>query len=176
MDDSYMTDTEDIEFIRGRANQLIPPTDERTICDVVANGLIVNIYLRNPRPEEIAALSPGHPAEVGLYEYRGILVLLLNFGDIIITECPIRLRPGKLPLECPKTPGISIILTDLNDNIVRSVRFLSVRPSFWGEIYKRLTELEQMKYTMSKQKTLEEFALEVPGDKWEKAILRHKII
>ena len=176
MSAGLLMDNEDIDFIKGRSNQLIPPQTEKAICDCISNGLIVNMYLRKPNPEEVNALLPGQPAEVALYEYRGIVMLLLDLGGILLAECPVHFRPGNLPNKQPKTPGISMVLTDLDSNIIQGVRFLSLRPSFWKELYTLLQRLDQMKYTVSKQKLLEEFAMELPEDKWEKAIIRHKII
>ena len=132
--------------------------------------------MRGPKSEEITALLPGRPAEVALYEYRGIVVLLLDFGGVIMTECPVHFRQGELPEEHPKTPGISVVLTDLDTNIIQAVRFLSLRPSFWKELRTLLERQDQMKYTVTKQKLLEDFAMELPDDKWEKAVIRHKII
>ena len=132
--------------------------------------------MRGLKSEEITALLPGRPAEVALYEYRGIVVLLLDFGGVIMTECPVHFRQGELPEEHPKTPGISVVLTDLDTNIIQAVRFLSLRPSFWKELRTLLERQDQMKYTVTKQKLLEDFAMELPDDKWEKAVIRHKII
>ena len=176
MSAELLQDNEDSDFVRGRANQLVPPKEETTICDCINNGLIANLYLRGPKSEEITALLPGRPAEVALYEYRGIVVLLLDFGGVIMTECPVHFRQGELPEEHPKTPGISVVLTDLDTNIIQAVRFLSLRPSFWKELRTLLERQDQMKYTVTKQKLLEDFAMELPDDKWEKAVIRHKII
>lgn len=175
MSGDFLMDSADIDFTKGRANQLIPPSTEEAICNCISNGLIVNMYLRNPSPGEVDALLPGKPAEVGLYEYRGIVMLLLRFGDILKAECPVRFM-GDLPEEYPKTPGISAVLTDLDTNIVKGVRFLSLRPSFWKVLHALLQELEQKRYTAGKKKLLEELALELPGDKWERAVVKHKII
>ena len=89
---------------------------------------------------------------------------------------PSTLPAGELPEEHPKTPGISVVLTDLDTNIIQAVRFLSLRPSFWKELRTLLERQDQMKYTVTKQKLLEDFAMELPDDKWEKAVIRHKII
>lgn len=176
MENRLLMDSKDIDFIKGRANQLIPPQKEKAMCDCMSSGLIVNVYLRKPSPEEINALLPGQPAEVALYEYKGIVMLLLNFGDILLTECPIHILSGNLPDKQPKTPGISMVLTDLESNIIQGVRFLSLRPSFWKELYTLLHRLNQLKYTVTKQKLLEELAMEIPDNKWEKAVIKHKII
>ena len=61
MSAELLQDNEDIDFVRGRANQLVPPKGETTICDCINNGLIANLYLRGPKPEEITAFPVGRP-------------------------------------------------------------------------------------------------------------------
>lgn len=128
--------------------------EESVMFDVTDSGVIIPIYFRGPREDEIQQFKSGEIIRMAYVAKNNVLIIMMKFGNLDWMDAPYTPYFSKnlthLPDEIPADEGLTahLLIFDTESGVLKTQRIFSLRERMSTALINEINEIKKKPFSL----------------------------